>query len=75
MTLTTKLEVHTRLMSRMHDTTGADLAGADQAALLGKCCGCGNVGACEDWLDDHAEGANRAPVFCANADVMQRPEV
>lgn len=69
-----KTAVHERLMTRMTATTGADLQGQDHAALMGKCCGCGNVGGCEDWLEDHSEGADRAPGFCANQVVMQRPE-
>lgn len=69
-----KKAVHQRLMARMQETTGADLAGQDATELLAKCCSCGNVGGCEDWLDEHSEGADRAPGYCKNAAVMQRPE-
>lgn len=69
-----KTTVHQTLMRRMEGTTGADLSGADRAQMVKKCCGCGNMASCEDWLEDHAEGASKAPSFCANSDVMQRPE-
>lgn len=69
-----KKAVHERLMARMTETTGADLAGQDSGALLTRCCSCGNVGSCEDWLEDYSEGADKAPRFCMNQEVMQRPE-
>lgn len=71
---TDKTPTHARLMSRMARITGADLdALTDQnlSAALTRCCNCGNVGTCEDWLDDHADGGASAPGFCANKAVMQ----
>jgi len=69
-----KRAVHERLMQRMTETTGADLSGQEVGVLLDKCCSCGHVGSCEDWLEDHSEGAEKSPRFCKNAAVMHLPE-
>jgi len=71
-----KKDTHARLMGRMAKTTGAELGGlsdADWSEALTRCCNCANPGACEDWLEAHSDGAERAPGFCANPDLMQRP--
>jgi len=67
---------HERLMRRMASLTGSDLGHAPHAvqeAALEACCGCGHVGSCEDWQEDHADGAKAAPSFCANRAVMGPP--
>lgn len=74
-----RVAVHRRLMHRMAATVGAEtgrLDAAAEAAAVERCCTCGHVGACEDWLEDHADGAEAAPGFCVNRDLMSalRPE-
>ena len=69
-----RMAVQARLVARMAATTQADLSATDPGFVLQRCCSCGNVASCEDWLDDHAEGADKAPRFCQNADVMFRPD-
>ena len=70
---------HARLMGRMADTLGHDFEALRQAGkfdpeaeaeAVQRCCGCRSVGTCEDWLEDHADGAPAAPGFCANAAMM-----
>jgi hypothetical protein len=71
-----KTQSHVRLMTRMARTTGSDLDGltdAEWSGALERCCGCANPGSCEDWLEDHAEGASRPPSFCANKTLMGGP--
>ena len=71
-------QTHIRLMTRMARTVGADLdvlSDADWGAALTRCCSCGHVGSCEDWLEDAADGAAKPPSFCANSAVMRRPSL
>jgi hypothetical protein len=71
-----KTQTHVRLMTRMARTTGTDLDGlsdAEWSGALTKCCGCSNPGSCEDWLEDHADGADAPPSFCANKPLMSGP--
>lgn len=73
--------VHRRLMGRMAATVGADLAKAKATGRLDlieaeqaveRCQTCGSVGTCEDWLEDHVDGAEAAPTFCKNRALMAR---
>lgn len=71
-----KTQTHVRLMVRMARTTGSDLDGLSDAEWTGaltKCCGCSSPGNCEDFLQDHADGADAPPSFCANRDLMTGP--
>ena len=71
-----KTQTHVRLMSRMARTTGTDLdalSDSEWAGALTRCCTCSNPGACEDWLEDHVDGADHAPSFCANKSLMTGP--
>ncbi|MDP2085369.1 MAG: DUF6455 family protein [Gemmobacter sp.] len=76
MSETLKTQAHVRLMTRMSRTTASDLdhlSDGEWAAALTRCCGCSNPGSCEDWLEDHADGAAQPPSFCANKDLMTGP--
>ena len=76
MTDTRTTQAHARLMTRMARTTGSDLnalGDSEWAGALKSCCGCSSPGSCEDWLDDHADGADAPPSFCANRDLMRGP--
>ncbi len=76
-----KLDLHARLASDMAATVGADLGDAlaagrltapDLRSALLRCTACDEVGACEDWLNDHPQGAGRAPQFCRNRELLDR---
>lgn len=73
---TLQTQAHVRLMTRMARTTASDLdqlTDGEWSGALTRCCSCSNPGACEDWLEDHADGAARPPSFCANKDLMTGP--
>jgi hypothetical protein len=75
------LKRHAHLVDQMAATLGIDL---EESALRGKlevdeisdavlaCTGCANPGACEGWLDAHAEGSDTPPEYCRNADLFAR---
>ncbi|MEL6595143.1 MAG: DUF6455 family protein [Pseudomonadota bacterium] len=77
---TSTLKRHANLMDRMAETLGLDL---EEKALRGdlpfdeiadavmRCRGCTGAGACEKWLQDHADGAEQAPHYCRNADLFK----
>ena len=69
-------QTHVRLMTRMARTTGSDLDSlndAEWSGALTRCRGCSSPGSCEDWLEDHADGASKPPSFCANKPLMSGP--
>jgi hypothetical protein len=68
------LMAHVRLVSRMAQTTRADLVAAfeagtltqeDWAEMVQTCRGCAWAGRCPEWIDSHA-GADSAPQRCLN---------
>ncbi|MEL7175997.1 MAG: DUF6455 family protein [Pseudomonadota bacterium] len=77
---TSTLKRHADLMDRMAGTLGLDL---EEKALRGdlpfdeiadavmRCTGCTGAGACEKWLQDHADGAEQTPHYCRNADLFK----
>jgi hypothetical protein len=76
-----KLDAHANLMKEMGAAVGADLGDAVAAGRLSapdlrnallRCTGCADVGACEDWLNDHPRGSDHAPGFCRNRELFDR---
>lgn len=73
-----KLERHERLMSRMADLNGADLALAEQVGLITSeekfdatlaCTGCAAVPDCQERLDADTPGM---PDYCRNTEMIRR---
>lgn len=73
-----KLQHHQRLMTRMAEQNGADVAIAEQVGLISPeevfeatlaCSGCSAVQACEAHLD---QGVAGLPGYCRNADMIGR---
>jgi hypothetical protein len=76
-----RFDRHDRLMGRMADTLGVDLAEEamhgrlgpeDLRSLLVRCTGCGQASACEGWLDAQSGQASLAPDYCRNKDQLER---
>jgi pyrroloquinoline quinone (PQQ) biosynthesis protein C len=73
----TRYDKHADLVNRMAETLGVDLA---EEMLKGNlppqeirstvmaCMGCGEPGACAEWLEAHPEGSEAAPHYCRNKD-------
>lgn len=76
-----KMDEHARLVRRMADTLGVDLAEEMQAGRLPpedlrnsvlRCVGCLEAGACRQFLELNAEdGAEEAPGFCRNKALLE----
>lgn len=74
-----RLDRHADLVQRMADTLHVDfgeamlrgtLAPEELRSAVFRCMGCECVSACADWLEAHAEGADRAPGYCRNRDML-----
>ncbi len=75
------LKRHAHLVDQMATTLGIDL---EEKTLRGElafdeiseavlaCTGCANPGACEGWLEEHADGSETPPDYCRNADLFAR---
>ena len=81
MGLFTKIDQHADLMNRMAKTVHADLdlavIRADLSAqelrnAIFSCVGCEGTGACESWLEAHADGADDTPAYCRNREMLLR---
>ena len=81
MGLFSRLDRHARLVERMADTLGVDLAGEtmrgriapqDLRSALVRCTGCRRANACCTWLDAHPDGASAAPDYCCNKGQLER---
>ena len=80
MSVFTTFDRHARLVSRMADTLGhdvearmmsGDLQPEDFRAMVVKCTGCTQPGACSDWLEAKGgEAEAEAPDYCRNKDVL-----
>ncbi|MGR3759963.1 DUF6455 family protein [Roseobacteraceae bacterium NS-SX3] len=71
--------VHLQLLGRMGRATGADLADAFAAGLIGNaewaamvtaCRGCASVEGCRAWLEEH-DSAATPPEGCCNSRKLQ----
>lgn len=76
-----RLDRHADLVQRMAETLRVDfveamlrgkLAPEELRAAVFRCTGCDCVNACTAWLDSHPEGAERAPGYCRNRDVLDQ---
>lgn len=47
-----------------------DLSAADYSAMVTRCRMCLHADSCEAWLAVNGGGAERAPEYCANADLL-----
>ncbi|MDY6858688.1 MAG: DUF6455 family protein [Pseudomonadota bacterium] len=74
-----KLDEHAELVTRMADTLGVDLAEEAQRGRMRpeqmrntvlRCVGCLQAGACRDFLAEHMDGADAAPAYCRNKDLL-----
>ena len=79
MSIYDRYDRHAGLVHRMADTLGVDLAEEamrgrireeELRSVVYRCMGCAEAGACDHWLDDHAEGAGAAPDYCRNKSVL-----
>lgn len=70
---------HNGLVRRMGKAVGADPARAVAEGTLApqalrsavlRCTGCTHTAECEHFLADHPDGAEAAPEYCLNADLM-----
>ena len=81
MSFLSRLDRHARLVERMADTLGIDLA---EKMMMGqlppeqyraaaiRCTGCTETDACASWVDAHPEGAALAPDYCRNKAQFER---
>ena len=79
MALISNLDRHASLFGRMADANGVSLSDAVgtgsmspqayRAAVL-RCSGCGAEAACEGWHKLHPEGADAAPAYCRNRELL-----
>lgn len=76
-----QMDQHAAQVDRMTDTLGVDLVEAVQRGIVPpetlrstvmRCMSCGSFGACEGWLQDHADGAGEAPEYCRNKVMLDR---
>lgn len=75
-----KIGRHADLMKRMGRTVGVDFGRAIAEARLSPqelrtavlaCAACDRAGACDRWIGRQADdGADRAPAWCINSDLM-----
>ncbi len=81
MSVFSRIDRHARLVERMADTVGVDLAEESlrgrmppqeyRAAVL-RCTGCSQVDACCSWLEAHPDGAVAPPDYCRNKITFER---
>uniref|UniRef100_UPI003BA9CAD9 DUF6455 family protein n=1 Tax=Stappia sp. TaxID=1870903 RepID=UPI003BA9CAD9 len=77
MGLLKRMDERARLMGEMMRTVGATEGMPESLSLeaslrraAGNCLGCTRPQECSQWLEDNAEGAERAPGYCPNADLF-----
>jgi hypothetical protein len=75
-----KYDEHAALMQRMAETLGLDLTEEmmsgrwtpeDMQAGVSRCLGCTDPSTCKGWLSAHGEGADEAPGYCRNKDLLE----
>ena len=76
-----RFDRHARLVERMADTLGVDLAEelmrgrvmpSDLRSNVVRCMGCERTQECGVWLEAHPDGARMAPNFCRNKEQLER---
>jgi len=76
-----KVARHADLVGRMARTLDVDMTEPALEAKVGddslrdivfNCMTCQEAGECRDWLNDNADGATSAPVYCRNKAILQR---
>lgn len=81
MGLVKRIDHHANLFQNMAETVHADLGEAlldgkiDGQGLRGavfQCMTCDSSEQCPDWMEAHAEGADSAPEYCRNRQLLKR---
>ncbi len=81
MGLAKRIDKHATLFNDMADTVGADIGdalldgkidGQGLRAAVFQCMTCDSAEQCPDWMEAHADGAESAPEYCRNRQMLRR---
>ena len=81
MGLAKRIDRHATLFQNMADTVHADLGeslldgkidGQGLRAAVFQCMTCDSADECPQWMEAHPDGAENAPEYCRNRQLLQR---